>query len=335
MNVFNDHRKLYSIASLLFLTLTFLTAIMPAIQNQRNNAPLPDTEPLSGDALAGRNLYIREGCVGCHTQQVRNVEMDRVFGHRPGIPADYAQITRTSLWQNTATLMGTERTGPDLIDVGTRQPSIEWHLMHLYNPRIVVEQSIMPSYPWLFEVKKKATEGDVIVSVPKQFLNGKEGAVVAKKEALQLVAYLQSLKQAPLPEETKPMKFLYEKEKASNQDITGIDGKALYITHCQNCHQENGEGLKGAFPALKGSSIVNGDNLELYVDIIMNGYDARPEFSIMGPIGSNLEWTEKEVTAIINYERTAWGNTADSLTTDEVKKIMDFIKIKTQANEVQ
>ena len=336
MNVFNDHRKLYAIASSMFLLLTFLTAIMPAIQNQRNNAPLPDTEPLSGDALAGRNIYIREGCVGCHTQQVRNVDMDRVFGARPGIPSDYAHITRTSIWQNTATLMGTERTGPDLTDVGTRQPIIEWHLMHLYNPRIVVEQSIMPSYPWLFEVKKKAQEGDVTVSVPKQFMKGQEGEVVAKKEALQLIAYLQSLKQAPLPAETEPMIFLYEKEKkmAGAEDADAIDGKELYIANCQSCHQENGEGLKGAFPPLKSSPIVMGENLELYVDIIMNGYDARPEYSAMAAIGTNLEWTEKEVTAIMNYERTAWENTGNSLSVEEVKKIMDFLKIKAQDNEL-
>lgn len=336
MNVFNDHRKLYAIAGLMFLVLTYLTAIMPAIQNQRNNAPLPDTEPLSGDALAGRNIYIREGCVACHTQQVRNVDMDRVFGERPGIPADYAHITRTSIWQNTATLMGTERTGPDLIDVGTRQPVMEWHLMHMYNPRIVVEQSIMPSYPWLFEVKKKPLESDVVVSVPKKFMHGQEGEVVATKEALQLIAYLQSLKQAPLPADTEPMAFLYEKEKYTAETAAGaVDGKSLYATYCQSCHQENGEGLKGAFPPLKGSPIVNGEDLQLYIDIIMNGYDARPEYSAMAAIGANMEWTEHEVTAIINYERTAWGNTGDSLTTDEVKKIMDFIKIKTQADEVQ
>ena len=187
----------------------------------------------------------------------------------------------------------------------------------------------------MFEVKKAAAEGDVIVSVPPQFMDGKEGVVVAKKEALQLIAYLQSLKQAPLPENAKPLLFLYEKEKkvaGGMADDNAIDGKSLYAMQCQNCHQENGEGLKGAFPPLKGSPIVNGENLELYVDIIMNGYDARPEYSAMAAIGTNLEWTEKEVAAIINYERTAWGNTADSVSAEEVKKIIDFLKIKTQGD---
>ncbi|MDQ3016641.1 MAG: cytochrome c [Bacteroidota bacterium] len=335
MNVFNDHRKLFPIAGLLFLILTFLTAIMPAIQNQKNNAPLPDSEPLTGDALAGKLIYIREGCVACHTQQVRNVDMDRVFGARPGIAADYANMTRTSFWQNTATLMGTERTGPDLTDVGNRQPIFDWHLMHLYNPRIVVEQSIMPGFEWLFEIKKNPLKSDVIVSVPKSFMHGKEGEVVAKKEVLQLIAYLQSLKQLPLPEAVEPMTFLYEakKKKADGGDASVIDGHELYVANCQSCHQENGEGLKGAFPPLKGSPIVTGENLELYVDIIMNGYDARPEYSVMAGIGTNMEWTEHEVTAIINYERHAWGNTGDTLSVEAVKKILDFIKIKTAASE--
>jgi cytochrome c oxidase cbb3-type subunit 2 len=193
----------------------------------------------------------------------------------------------------------------------------------------------MPSYPWLFEVKETPLENDVVVSVPKQFMKGKQGTVVAKKEALQLIAYLQSLRQAPLPAETEPMIFLYEAKKkvAAGNDAGQMDGKELYTMHCQSGHQENGEGLKGAFPPLKGSPIVTGDNHELYIDIIMNGYDARPEFSAMAAIGTNLEFTEFEVAAIMNYERNSWGNKADSVTVEEVKKIMDFIKIKTEAVE--
>ena len=91
MNVFNDHKKLYPIAGLLFFALTFVTVIMPALQNQKNNAPLPDTFPLSGDALAGKNVYVAEGCVGCHTQQVRNVEMDKILVHARA----WLQIMRT------------------------------------------------------------------------------------------------------------------------------------------------------------------------------------------------------------------------------------------------
>lgn len=340
MNIFNDHRKLYPVAGLLFLSLTLLTVILPALRNQANNAPLPGTKPLSGDAMAGKLIYISEGCVGCHSQQVRNVEMDKPFGSRPGMASDYANIHRTSFWQNTATLMGTERTGPDLIDVGNRQPSLDWNLIHLYNPRAVVAQSIMPSYSWLFELKDNPAQGDVVVNVPPDFMKNTGGKkIVASKEALQLVAYLQSLKQEPLPGDTKPMEFLYKREEAKEGPAAGkgkplIDGKALYVASCQSCHQANGEGLKGAFPALKGSSIVTDDSmLELYVDIIMNGYDARPEYGVMAAVGTNMKWDEKQVTAIINYERSSWGNTAKPVSDDEVKKIMEMIKAKITASK--
>ena len=331
MNVFNDHKKLYSIAGLLFFTLTFVTVIMPALQNQKNNAPLPGSIPLSGDALAGKNIYVAEGCVGCHTQQVRNVDMDKMFGARPGIPADYANLKRMNVWQNTSTVMGTERTGPDLTNVGARQPSKDWQLMHLFNPRSVVPQSIMPSFEWMFEIKETPAKTDVVVNMPAAFLYGRNGKVVAKKEELQLFAYLLTLKQMPLPEDKKPMEFLYKKEQpqtAAGAAKPAFDGKGIYAANCQSCHQESGEGLKGAYPPLKGSPVVNGEDLELYVDIIMNGYDPRPEYAAMAAVGTNMNFTENEVAAIINYERSSWGNTGKKVTPEEIKKIMDFVKIK-------
>lgn len=337
MNIFNNHIRLYITAGILFALLTYFTVIMPAFQNQYSNLPLPGTKPLSGDAKAGKLRYIAEGCVGCHSQQVRNVEMDRMFGSRPGMAADYANIGRTSIWQNTATLMGTERTGPDLTDVGNRQASKDWNLMHLYQPRSVVKQSIMPSYKWLFEMKLKPLKTDVVVSMPAEYLDGKPGKLVAKKEALQLVAYILSLKQAPLPTGTIPQEFLYKKAvgdipNSKTGDKT-VDGEALYNANCVACHQANGEGLKGAFPPLKGSPVVTGENLELYVDIIMNGYDARPEYGVMAGVGSNMNFTEFDVAAIINYERNAWGNKGKEVTPEAIKRIMDFIKMKVAAEE--
>lgn len=333
MEFYNNHKQLFRVALLFFVGLTIIVVILPALNNQENNATLPNYEPLSKEAFLGKQSFIANGCVACHTQQVRNIDMDKVWGKRPGIAADYAGITRTDFWRNTATLMGTERTGPDLTNIGTRQPSLAWNLLHLYQPRSVMEKSIMPAYPWLFKVKNELSEGDTEVIVPDKFRKGINGKIIATQEALHLVAYLQSLKQTPLPDGKTPMEFLYKKEEKTTGNDGNMasanlpDGQMLYTNNCAACHQANGEGLKGAFPPLKGSPIVLGDNLELYVTIIMKGYDPRPEFAVMPAVGTDNNLTPEEITAIINHEKTSWGNNAATVNPGEVKKIMDFIKI--------
>lgn len=327
MEIFNNHKKLFKTAFLLFATLTLFVAIIPALQNQKNNKALPTSEPLSEAALHGKAIFIENGCVACHTQQVRNIDMDKVWGSRPGIAADYADNKRMSTLVNTATLMGTERTGPDLTNVGNRQPSLEWNLLHLYQPRAVVSKSIMPAYKWLFDVKENPGKDEVVVSVPEEFLKGVKGKVVATKDALYLVAYLQSLKQAPLPDGKQAPEFLYKKSEktTAKSGMTQLDGKAIYAANSQSCHQENGEGLKGAFPALKGSPVVLNDNPELLINIIMKGYNPREEYGVMPAIGNNNNLTAEEIAAIINHERSSWGNKARSVSTDEVSKIMGLI----------
>jgi cytochrome c oxidase cbb3-type subunit 2 len=87
---------------------------------------------------------VASGCSYCHTQQVRPLPQDAVFG-RPSAPGDFTY--------QTPELLGSERTGPDLTNVGARQASTVWQYIHLYNPRAVVPQSIMPAFEWLFEVE--------------------------------------------------------------------------------------------------------------------------------------------------------------------------------------
>lgn len=332
MEFFNNHNKLFGTALLLFLVLTILVAIMPAMTNQRDNAALPNAIPLSENALKGKALYIENGCVACHTQQVRNVDMDKVWGERPSVAADYANNYRTDFWRNTATLMGTERTGPDLANIGQRQPSADWHLTHLYNPRIVVKESIMPAYPWLFAIKDSLEQGDMEVSVPAEFMNGQKGIVVATEEALQLVAYLQELKQSKLPDGTPEPEFLYPKKASLAASKPGaeqeLDGAMLYANNCQSCHQANGEGLKGAFPPLKGSKVVLEDNPELMLDVIMNGYNAQDQFGEMPAVGKNNKLKPAEIAAIMNHERTSWGNNSRKVTVAEVEKLLKAIETK-------
>jgi len=332
MEFFDNHKTLFRASFLFFLTLSLFVAILPALNNQRNNAPLPGSTPLSADAQAGKEIFIANGCVACHTQQVRNIEMDKSFGSRPSIAADYAREHRQSLWQNTATLMGSERTGPDLTNIASRQPSGSWHLTHLFNPRIVVKASIMPAYPWLFEIKDSTERSDLVVAVPDNFMDGEKGKVVATKEARQLVAYLQSLKQVPLPDGRPAPLFLYPKkaaEKTANAaDKNEPDGAALYATYCQTCHQPNGEGLKGAFPPLKGSPIVNDPSPETHLSIILNGYEGRVKegYPPMPAVGTTNNLTFAEITAIMNYERTSWGNTGKTTDAATIEQLATTIK---------
>jgi cytochrome c oxidase cbb3-type subunit 2 len=331
MMLLNDHRILFGSALGLFIFLTFYIAIIPAMENQKINEPLPrQAKILNKDEKAGKMVYIENGCVACHTQQVRNVEMDNVFGKRPSIPADFAINKRTDFWRNTANLMGTQRAGPDLTSVGERQPSAEWHLIHLFQPRAAVEASIMPSYDFLFIERDYLQPGDMEVKVPEKFLKNKRKKIVATPKALQLVAYLKSLKQTDYTDKSIVPAFLYKQQKKEQGEETGgenlPDGGELFTSNCASCHQANGQGVPGAFPPLKGSPVVTGGDLELYIKIIMKGYDPRPEFATMPPVGTNANFTPGDVTAIVNHERTSWGNNAQKVTVKEVKVIMDKIK---------
>jgi cytochrome c oxidase cbb3-type subunit 2 len=88
------------------------------------------------------------------------------------------------------------RTGPDLFNIGARQPSADWHLVHLYEPRALVPWSIMPAYPFLFERKVRPSPDDVLVKLPPGAERPEDlakGVLVARPEARALVAYLRSL----------------------------------------------------------------------------------------------------------------------------------------------
>jgi len=180
-----DHRAIVAVAAIVFFVLTLVMAVLPGLREQAALAPAGIT-PRSAEAEHGRQVYLREGCGFCHTQFVRNLPMDRPYG-RPSRPGDYIG--------EDPPMLGTQRTGPDLADVGSRQPSEAWHLIHLYDPRAVVPQSVMPAYRWYFVEKNQADPGDVVAPVPAgRAPSGK--VIVAGPEATALVHYLLSLKQA-------------------------------------------------------------------------------------------------------------------------------------------
>ncbi len=179
---------------LIILTISggFLAEVVPLFFLKSTNTPIEGLEPYSALELEGRDIYIREGCHVCHTQQIRPFrwETER-YGHY-SVAGEFV-YDRPFLW-------GSKRTGPDLARVGGLY-SDAWQRQHLYNPRSVVPESNMPAFPWLFTDKVDHTQtADKLTTlralgVPytdEQIANASE-KVKGKYEIEALVTYLQQL----------------------------------------------------------------------------------------------------------------------------------------------
>jgi cytochrome c oxidase cbb3-type subunit 2 len=169
-----------------------LAEIIPLFFLKNTTEPIEGLEPLSAVELEGRDIYIREGCNVCHTQMIRpfRAETER-YGHY--------SLSGEHVYEHPF-LWGSKRTGPDLARVGQRY-SDDWHRAHLYNPRDVVPESNMPSFPWLFEnqidgrytPKKMKALRTVGVPYTDEQIAGAKEATDGVREIDALVAYLQQL----------------------------------------------------------------------------------------------------------------------------------------------
>lgn len=150
--------------------------------------------PLSGLAAQGRELYRANGCIYCHSQQVRaedfGVDVERGWGQRRSVAVDY-------IYQHPV-FLGTMRTGPDLTNIGVRQPGTQWHYLHFYNPRAVFKVSNMPSYPWLFRQQRMRGQASTnALTLPQGYAARPGYEVVPTEAADALVAYMLSLRTTP------------------------------------------------------------------------------------------------------------------------------------------
>lgn len=174
------------------ISLGAMVQIMPLMFQQDTMEPVTGLRPYTALEMEGRDIYIREGCVGCHSQMIRpfRAETER-YGHY--------SVAGESVWERPF-LWGSKRTGPDLARVGGRY-SDEWHRVHLINPRDVVPESNMPGYPWLAtnvltgEDTAKKLEVFQMLGVPytDEDIDGARAAVQGKTEMEAVIAYLQSL----------------------------------------------------------------------------------------------------------------------------------------------
>jgi len=182
----NSEKPLIAGAIAMVAVAGLLLVAIPYMQ-LKDVGPPDGLHPYTAAQQRGRDEYIRQGCMYCHSQQPRDRRQapdgERGWG-RPSVAGDY--------YYDKPHLLGTMRTGPDLLNIGARQPSADWQLGHLYQPRAYVSGSIMPSYPFLFDVKDRAEPGDRVVVLPAGAVPpGK--VVVAQPRANDLAAYLLSL----------------------------------------------------------------------------------------------------------------------------------------------
>lgn len=184
---------LLSIFTIIVISVSALVEITPLLFLKETNQPVDNMQPYTALQMEGRDIYIREGCVNCHSQMIRpfRAETER-YGHY--------SVAGESVWEHPF-LWGSKRTGPDLARVGGRY-SDTWHKVHLMNPRNVVPESNMPAFPWLAD---NVLDGELIekkLSVFRDYYNvpytdediaGAKAAVKGKTEMEALIAYLQSL----------------------------------------------------------------------------------------------------------------------------------------------
>lgn len=166
---------------------TVALVILPYMQMKELAAP-EGLKPYTDQQALGRKIYIANGCIYCHSQQPRDANLGpdgkRGWG-RPSVAADYVY--------DKVHLLGTMRTGPDLFNIGARQPSADWQLGHLYEPRAYTPGSIMPAFPFLFVVRKgPAVAGEITVTLPPAY--AKRGVtIIATQDAVNLVEYLKGM----------------------------------------------------------------------------------------------------------------------------------------------
>ena len=308
-------------------------------------------QSMPGVAQLGAKEYLSLGCVTCHTQQVRAIDagfdVERGWGKRPSVPRDY--ILQKEV------LIGHNRVGPDLANIGLRGYTREWLHKHLFNPQILVEGSICQPSPFLYDISNEKSTG-AINADNKADDNVSTIFIKPSLRADRIVSYLESLKQDyELPE----ISFIETQDEEDTEDIklaevdTAEDdqvglptwladqiasGKEIYMKAapggglCFTCHKPNGQGAVGQFPPLAGSDWVLGEK-ERLIKISIHGLMGEIEVNgvkynnVMAPPGIPPgSLTDQQIADVLTYIRNEWGNSASAVSPEEVATIRSSVK---------
>jgi len=186
------HAGLLAIGIAIMVSLGGLAEITPLFVEAHTLQAPPGVHPYDALRLAGKDIYVREGCYLCHSQMIRALRAEtQRYGHFS--EASESVYDRPFQW-------GSKRTGPDLARVGGKY-SDDWQRMHLLDPRQVVPQSNMPAYPWLAQTKLDAADVQARMRTLRKLgdpysdadIDGAPAAVEGKTELDALIAYLQGL----------------------------------------------------------------------------------------------------------------------------------------------
>ncbi len=314
-NLYKNPILLAVMATVAILVGSVVTMAYPMLRADMH----PKTEwvkPLSALQLAGRDVYQREGCVGCHTQMVRPL---------PSEVARYGDFSKAGEFAyEHPFLWGSKRTGPDLAREGGLRPD-KWQYDHLANPQAFFAKSNMPSYAFL---KGRMLDADEVLA----HLNGLaalhpelkpdpakvKAELAGKDEADAMVAYLQQLGHA------------VQRRKAGTVDLAAVNpfqgdkaakkkGHRLFIDNCSACHGDEGHGVEGVAPDLLDSRFleVDGDMPDgAYLALIENGSDVKPSLGRPGLKDGGMtafagQLSKDDIWAIITWLRAKQAHEQD------------------------
>lgn len=275
------------LATATILVGTIVTMVLPFAWVNTEADRIEGIKPYAPLELAGRDVYIREGCNNCHTQTVRPLVAEVVRYGDYSKSGEFA-YDRPHLW-------GSRRTGPDLARVGGKYPDA-WHFQHMAAPTAIVPRSNMPSYAFLAgrpidpELTRRKMEVLAFPYTPEQI-----GHLAGKTEMDAVVAYLQKLGN------DIPWRKAAEEESAAPLENPYLDdasvlaeGKSIYLQSCAACH---GEDLSGGIgPDIHDLDMADADLYRIIFNSIPGG--GMPAY---GSLGSDRIW--KVVSFIKNQKR--------------------------------
>jgi cytochrome c oxidase cbb3-type subunit 2 len=282
-------------ATVTILIGTFVTMVIPLFRAETHVKVSPDMKPLSALELAGRDVYQREGCMGCHTQTVRPLpsEVARYYKGDPAKPVSAKYSLAGEFAYDHPFLWGSKRTGPDLAFEGWIKPSASWHRAHYRDPQSKVAKSNMPSYAFI--EKASLDPADVAarmralakVGVPYSdaMIAEQTAALAGKTELDALVAYTLSLGRYVDRAASGVQIPLDEPNPLANDLAAAKRGQELFAANCAACHGDEAKGTEGVAPSLLDARFLEQDGDlpdAAYFAMIKGGSDVKAQLGRPG-----------------------------------------------------